>query len=330
MAAYVKSPGEDFRDFLLGVIEDVGRQLMTAYAGEVLRAAILSDTKVAETHVLKSEVAASLRKGDIEIGTFLASCIHLDLIRELMVPRFSAVHSTDLVLSFFNLCHPDYSSKAWRWFLGEKLDSTDKNSIGVEGTIDDDETAYSIFHDLLVLFSMIGIKSLVTLVDELEKITFIHASKGTKYQDILRRMIDDHTKNVCFYFAIAPRQWADLTKESTAFVRRLSGNWYVLDDFQQNNTKDLIEQYLYAVRVENFSTKMAKSTFPDCEPSLCPFTNESISVIQEISEGLVSDIILICRKLLEYLYDYRKQYSCVTAELVKLVAEKEHLEKSHN
>jgi hypothetical protein len=328
LAAYVKSPGEDFRDFLLSMVEDVGRQLMAAYAGEVLRTTILSDPKAAQTHVINSDVAASLKKGEIEIGTFLAGCVHLDLIRELMVPQFKEVHSPDLLLSFFNLCHPDYSSKAWRWFLGEKLDRTDKASIGVETTIDDDETAYAIFDDLLTLFGAIGIKSLVALVDELEKITFISASKRSRYQDLLRRMIDDHTKNVCFYFAIAPRQWADLTKQSTAFVRRLAGNWYLLDDFQPGHTRDLIEQYLYSVRVGDFSAKKAKSAFPGCEPSLCPFTNDSIGVIQEISGGLVSSIILVCRKLLEYLYDYSKQYSSVTPELVRLVAEKEHMEKS--
>jgi hypothetical protein len=335
LASYVKSPGEDFRDFLLGMVEDIGRQLLTSYSEEILRSSILANKQVAETHIFDDSVSASLKKGEINMGTFLVKCRHLDLIRELMLPQFQSVHSTDLVLSFFNLCHPDHSSKAWRWFLGERLESEDKESIGVETTIDDDETAYSIFHDFVSLFSAIGIRSLVTLVDELEKITFIHPSKRVRYQDMLRRMIDDHTKNVCFYFAIAPRQWEALTKETTAFVRRLAGNWYLLDDFEEDHTRELIEKYLYAVRVDDFSSKLAKSKFADCEPSLCPFTDESVSAIQRISGGLVSDVILICRKLLEYLHDYQHEYSSVTTDLVKLVAEKEHLEKevlekSHN
>ena len=141
---------------------------------------------------------------------------------------------------------------------------------------------------MLKLLRLIGIKSLVLLIDEFEKLTFIHPTKRTRYQDKLRDLIDSNPKNLCLYFAIAPTQWKSLAQESTAFIRRLGGNWDELEGFKNEDTKTLIQTYLYFSRVDGISTNTIKSKYQECEVSLCPFTNESINKIQEITKGRVN------------------------------------------
>ena len=75
---------------------------------------------------------------------------------------------------------------------------------------------------------------------------------------------------MCVFFAIAPTQWDDLIKTSTAFIRRLAGNWNKLDDFKKEDTKELIETYLQFSRIKNYNSQKVREKFPDCEPSLCP------------------------------------------------------------
>lgn len=324
LATYVKSPGEDFRDFLLGLVEDIGRPLLTNYSEQVIKDHLGSDKAKAEAHLYQKDFRDTFREGTWDIGTFLQSSRYLDLFREIRQTHFRGIRSDDLVSAFLALSHPDHSSKAWRWFLGERLDKEEKVSAGVEIGIEDDDAAYSVFRGLRSLLKAIGIKSLVIMVDELEKITYIYATKRAKYQDILRQMIDDNTSDICFYFAIAPRQWEDLTKEPTAFVRRLAGNWYLLENFEENYTKELVERYLDVARTDSFSSRAARAKFQDCQASLCPFTNESIDAVQEISHGKASEILLVCRKLLEHLYDNRDKYQSITKGFVDYVKKREH------
>lgn len=316
LAAYIKSPGEDFRDFFLGFIEDIGRSLLTKYSEEILREFIENNRQKIANIIIDPKVKASFIAGNFDLSELLQKSKHLELFRWIKGELFQEVRSNDLVVAFLSLSHPDYSSKAWRWFLGGHLTKGEL----FETSIEDDDTAYSTFRNLVDLLRVTGITSLVVLVDELEKITFIDARKRVKYQDQLRRMIDEYPKNMCMYFAIAPRQWESLTKESTALVRRLAGNWYILDEFKMDNTRELIEKYLYSARVDQFSSKEAKAKFSDCEPSLCPFTTGSIDAIQKASKGLVSSIILLSRKLLEYLSDHQNEYKSITPEMVEIVS----------
>lgn len=321
LAVYIKSPGEDFRDFFLGFIEDIGRFLLTKYSEEVIREYIERNRSKVANIIIEPKLKQSFVAGNFDLSELLQQSKHLELFNWIKADLFQDIRSPDVVKAFLSLSHPDHSSKAWRWFLGGSIT---RGEI-FETSIEDENTAYSVFRNLVDLLHVIGITSLVVLVDELEKITFIEARKRVKYQDQLRRMIDEYPKNMCMYFAIAPRQWESLTKESTALVRRLAGNWYILDEFKIDNTRELIEKYLYHARVDQFSSKVAKETFSECEPSLCPFKIESIDAIQKASKGLVSSIILLNRKLLEYISDNQKEYKYITPEMVEIVQKKERL-----
>lgn len=324
IAVYVKSPGEDFRDFFLGFVEDIGRTALTGYSEKAIRAFVDENKDAVSRIIHDGVVQTTISHSDYDVGDVLRNSQFHNLFEQIRQSRFSDVHSHDLVIAFLTLAHPDYSSRAWRWLIGESLDRIEKESIQVEQTIDDANTAYSVFTDVIRLFRNIGISSFLILLDELEKLTILQASREARYEDMLRRMLDDHTKSIGFYFAIAPKQWEEITTRGTALVRRLAGNWYLLGKFEADFTKELLERYLAAARLEEYNTKVARSRFPDCEPSLAPFASDAVASIQRISKGLISNIILVNRTLLEYLYDSQGQYQSINAKMVDEVKDREH------
>jgi len=313
LAVYVKTPGEDFSYFFYGFVDDIGLDLLTQLSSNFISQAMRSQRELMK-HIFDEEMRKSFMSAEMELGDVMDKIRFFDLADDLKDSKFSGIDS-DLAQAFLSLANPELSATAWRWLLGDNLDRDERGSLHIRASIDPKAT-YKMFCSIVKLFPKIGIENLVVLIDELEKITLITKLKKDKYQDDFRRLIDDHPKNMCFYFAIAPRQWQDLTKEPTALVRRLKGNWHLLEDFKKDETRELIESYLFSVRIAQYPGKKVKASFPNCEPSLFPFTDESIDTISKKSKGVVSDILLICRKALELLCD-SEEYTVITPKLVE-------------
>lgn len=313
LAVYIKTPGEDFSYFFQGFIDGVGPDLLTQLSSKFIIKCMKSEQRLLK-HVIGEEAKKKFQYPEVRVQEVLHQLRILDLINDLKASKFSKIDS-DLAQTILSMADPKFSSISWKWLLGEHLDIDEKGLINVSTSFDPKET-YRLFCDFVKLLQEIGVKNLVILVDELEKITLLQRTKKAKYQDDLRTLIDDHPTNVCFYFAIAPRQWQDLTMEPTALVRRLKGNWYLLEDFKESETKELIEKYLFSARFDQYPAKQIQNSFPSCEPSMFPFTKESVEIISKESRGVVSDILLICRKALELLCD-TEEYSVITRELVE-------------
>jgi hypothetical protein len=326
LAIYVKTPGNDFTDLLFGFIDDVGKSLLTEYARVMLLRYMKANTDEVLAKIFEPSVQKRFLSGDFDIDEVLANSSFVDINSQVRSALFPDVKSDDLVMAFLTLPHPEYGPKAWKWLIGGELDRGEREVLRIGEGIRDPDTAFRLFGEFVKVLNVVGVKSFVILVDELEKITFLTKTSRTNYQDVLRQWIDAYPSNACFYFAIAPHQWDLLVKEPTALVRRLSGNWYVLQAFGEAETRELIEKYLGANRVEPYEIKEAKKNFPSCESELAPFTKESIPVVQSVSKGTVSTILLLCRRSLEHLYDNFEKYRAVTPELVKLVAKEEGFE----
>ncbi len=327
LAVFVRSPGNDFSDLLFAFVDDIGRSLFTQYATVILNDFINKNKENVKHYISKHDVRKEFENGNISLETFMIESEYINLNKEIRNTKFAEIKDDDLVFAFLSLAHPEFGAKAWKWLLGGSLDKSESNSINVSKAIKEPAHTFSIFEDLVKILHIVGIKSLVILVDELEKITFLGKTPREDYQDTLRHWIDSYPKNVCFYFAIAPHQWDNLVKEPTALIRRLSGSWYVLKPFEEENTSELIERYLDSTRTDEYPSKDIKKKFPKCEPDLFPFTNESITTIQQESKGIVSNILLLCRRCLEYLYDEVEKYKVVTPELVSYVSQKEGFDK---
>jgi len=328
LAIYVQSPGEEFEDLFYGIIEDIGRSLLLTYSQKIIRQyyfehkqeflRLIKDGTIRESLDNKNSILS-----ETVIGELIQNSQYNVIFRNIKEKYFGDVHSNDIIYAFLGLSHPIHSWRAWRWFLGEPLDKSDKEVFNFESTIKDSKIAYDILKDFLLLLNDVGISSIVVLVDELEKITLLHPSKRTKYQDYLRQIIDDLSQNTVFYFAIAYRQWNILYQEATALTRRLESNWYVLDNFTRDETELFIKKFLYYGRSENYSSEKAFKKFPKCETALCPFTNDSIDAIYTYTKGKLSKIIVICSKLLEFLIDNQDEYNLITKDMVEKVVREE-------
>ncbi len=312
LAVYIKTPGEDFSHLFFAFIDDIGFDLLTQLSSRFTAKVMRSEPGLLK-NIFNQETREKFKTSKISLEEVLEDLRLFQLATDLRVSIFEGINS-DLSLAFTALIDPQLSSIAWKWLLGESLTKEEKDEIHIHSSIEPKDTV-KIFHDFIILLQRIGITNLVILVDELEKITLLMKTKKDKYQDDLRRFIDDHPRNICFYLAIAPRQWSDLTKEPTALVRRLKGNWHLLEDFKEDETRELIENYLYSVRLDQYPGKKIKDSFPSCDPSLYPFSEDSIASIAKKSKGVVSDILLIARKALELLCDL-KNYPIITPELV--------------
>lgn len=316
LAVYIKTPGVNFSYFFHGFVDDIGLDLLTQLSSNFISETMKSQHQLME-HIFDKKMRNSLMSAEVRLEEVMniGKLRFLDLADDLKRNQFPRILS-DLTQAFLSLANPKMSSTAWKWLLGEQLDKTEKNLLHI-GTSIDPKTTYKLFRDFVKLLRKVGIKNIAILVDELEKITLLTKLRKDAYQDDLRRLIDDHPKNMCFYFGIAPRQWQDLTKEPTALVRRLKGNWHLLEDFKEDETRELIESYLYSARIDQYPGKKVKASFPSCDPSLFPFTDDAIVTISKESKGVVSDILLIGRKVLELLCD-SKEYEVISPELVKL------------
>jgi hypothetical protein len=327
LAIYIRSPGQDFSDLYFATIDDMGKSFLTECASHMLTHQIKTNRKESENY-FNSEAISQFMGGQMSFESLLTlpGSRHLDMARDLRKSLLSDVKDDDLVFAFLSLPHPEFGSKAWKWMLGGSLDRKEKNQLNVEKTIDNSDYAFALFSDLRKILKLVGLKSLVLLIDELEKITFLSKTPRVEYQDVLRHWIDLSPSDTCFYFAIAPHQWDLLVKEPTALVRRLSGNWYVLKKFEKPELRELLEKYLYAGRMDPFEAKEAKKRFPDCDPALSPFTDEALESMLEKTGGTISNLLLLARKCLEYLYDESENFKSVTPQLVEHVSEQEGFE----
>lgn len=313
LAIYVRSPGKNFLEFFGELIEDVGRGTLQKISHKIITDYIDEHRTEAEKFVIGSEKKIL---PDFELADLLRQSMTLDLFKKLRSKVFADLSDPDILYAILFLSHPDYSSLAWRWLLGEKLSTPEKERILVESLIDNKEKAYKQYKNLLNLLSRVGIASLVILVDELERIILIPGLQKAQYYDELRHMIDDSPKATCYFFAIAPTQWNKLTEEPSALARRLSENVMHLEAFDEARIRQLIAKHIKFSRITS-QTSEIKSSFQRCDADLAPFTEDAIKAIYEATHGNVFANLVLCRKLIDYCIDNFPKINEISEETVK-------------
>lgn len=314
LAAYVKNPGDEFRHVLITMMDNIGLQRLAEIVNNFLEDIIKTDEDLKKFY--KHQEFDKYIKDIISIDELMNTSQFLNFIKSLQQNKFSSISNPDLIHALLCLSHPEFSSIAWKWFLGEKLSTSEQNSTNIKTTINN-ENSKKIFSDFFKTLDIMGIKYFGLFIDELEKISDIHQTKMNKYHDDLRQIIDDNVKNVFFYFAITIKQWEKYTSISTALSRRLITNGVKLDEFTEEQTGQLIEKYLEYARTENFNSKDAKKRFPDCDVSLCPFTKDSVKILHKATNGLVYKILQTCKIALELAHDEPTKYPSVKDVIIK-------------
>ena len=298
LGIYIKSPGEEFSDLFFSIIDGIGKELLLGQVHQFLHRQLYASDNSKLIH--NAQVREDYLSQRATVDQILSNSQYISIFNTIYKDNFKEIKNQDLVFALFNLAHNDRSTKSWRWLLGQHLLKDDLQELNLQQTIQSSD-AYQNFLDFVKILRVIGIRYLVLLIDELEKITLLPSTKRANYQDQLRQMIDDNPNGMCLYFAIAPRQWDALTKEPTALVRRLVANYYILKDFQPSETRELIEAYLFTSRTSNYSAEKITDVIPKCEPSLYPFTTLAVEAISKKGKGVVSNILALARISLEIL-----------------------------
>jgi len=164
LAVYIKSPGDDFGEFFTQFIDDIGRSLLTAYSQEVFREYFISHRSDALKHFPSEELKTIFNENTYEIGDMVRKSRYLDVFREIKREKFSDIGSNDLIYAFLSLSHPDLSTRAWKWFLMDKIDKKDyRDHLMIEGPIDNEKVAYAIFKNFTKLLRLLKIGSVENL-----------------------------------------------------------------------------------------------------------------------------------------------------------------------
>lgn len=314
LAAYVKNPGSDFFDLFKTMMDDVGKSHIQKLVTDFIAEKITQDDDFKKFSKLESY--GLFKNNKISLSDLLVDSQYLSYEKTLYNKYFSEISNADMVYAILSLVHPDFSIIAWRWLLGDKIDRVDQNKILVHSNMAS-ENAYALLDNFLNTLRVLGLKYFALFLDELEDITTLHRTKLDSYQNNLRQLIDDNRKYLCLYFSITPQQWKKLTGAKVALSRRLSTNWFILDEFDEDETRLLIEQYLYYSRSDDFSTNEAKKRFPDCGPSLCPFTKEAVVAIKKRTKGVISEVLKLGRGLLEGKHDKHGDPKSITEKDVE-------------
>lgn len=312
-AIYVRSPGRNFLDFYMEFIDDIKRENLTVFAERIISDYIANNRSTVKKFIYDDELKKRINVIEEDIPLLLQSSMIIDMFKDIANKNFTTLKNTDVLYSLLYTAHPTLSAYSWKWFLGSKLTRDEMEYINVRSSIDNPRTAYAVLNDFIKILNIIGIRYVVVFADELEKLTTIPSNLRTVYQDDLRHLIDDYPHGMGIFFAITAFHWQQLNKETTALTRRLEDYVYGLELFKAEQVKELIEKYLEYGRMTEFDkSKMIK----ECEPTLYPFTNESVEEIYALTQGVCSKIIRLCRKCIEYLIEEGKG-GVVTVDLVQ-------------
>lgn len=289
----VSTPGRNFLDFTKEIFNGVGRTRIVELANKIIEEYIQQNKAHVKNLVFK-EYKEKFENNDYNLEDLLENIQIINLIKEIRY-KFEFVRDDDFLHALLYTAQKSSRIIAWNWLIGTMVSVEDKKSMQIISSNDEVNKSKTILKDLVDVIKSLGYKGIVFFVDEFENISVIPSNQRKIYQDDIRNIIDEFTKNVAIFFAITPTAWKDFESEPTALTRRLRSNQLMLKRFGEKDIRELIADFLKSQRSENMYQEI-KSTFSNCEEKFAPFTKDAIDVILSESEGIVSEILELCRK----------------------------------
>jgi archaellum biogenesis ATPase FlaH len=297
IAIYVKSAGRNFKDLYLYFIDDIGREFLSSYSMEMVRAFVAKNPSDTRKHVYGKELANEKDLSHVNTDRLLKNLLFYDFMKALRDSVSTSTHS--IINPLLCLAHPDYSSVAWRWFIGETLTKDERELIRVDYNIEDAKDAQAAFKSLITLFTQSGTTATVLLIDEFERFTLLPKNRRDEYMDEIRHFIDDNPSGLCLVITTTPTAYKELTETPSALTRRIAGAEFELRFFKRDDIEELIARYVSLGRAQNADMKSVLNKHPTSSPFLYPFTKEAVERIDRRSKGLVSTVINLCRESIE-------------------------------
>lgn len=293
LAVYIKKIGRNFKDFYSYFIDDVGSEIFTNLALELILSYLTNHKSKVDSYIIDTTKKINEIKRS-NIPDFLRNSTFKDLFYD-MKQEHRTVHP-DLLSALLHLAHPDYFMTSWRWLLGEKLSKEDMKSINVQSTIDDEYIARVILQNIINFIIIQKEMFLVILIDEFEFFTSLPNIARNRFADDLREFIDVNKKKIFLIIASTPSGIHFIKENYTALERRLFTNMQDLGQFETDDVKELIILYLKNARIDE-----SMNTDNIIKDELFPFTDDAIIEIYEKTKGNIAAILVSCRQLISKL-----------------------------
>lgn len=276
VVGYVAQPGEGFLDIYHEFVYDLGFNRIQELAYEWLA---LVARKVTDTNPTGAGTMRSL----IDNGEVLLSDIVPEVIRKLSdVTRFA-----DFARAIVHMVYEDTNLYAWQWLTAEGIRYEQRKEMEIHSALDDDTMGVRAFTALKNLLLELGYTGVFAFVDEFESIARLSSKNEQATLNSIRHLMDQNSSGLCILFGCAPEVWQDVMSEYHAFSERI-GQEVALRPLTSEHLYELISDYLDRER-----------DGANGEDQIEPFTEESLDLILQRSQGNVRQVLSLCSRVLD-------------------------------
>jgi len=162
--------------------------------------------------------------------------------------------------------------------------------------------AFTALKNLLLDLEYTGV---FVFVDEFESIARLSPKNEQATLNSIRHLMDQNSNGLCMLFGCAPEVWQDVMSEYHAFSERI-GEEVALRPLTAEHIMDLVVDYLQRER-----------TRLESERSVRPFTEDSLELILQRSQGNIRQVLSVCSRILDEAA--AQQQSKITVEFTEEV-----------
>ncbi|MFC7141834.1 BREX system ATP-binding domain-containing protein [Halosimplex aquaticum] len=275
VVGYVAQPGEGFLDIYHEFVYDLGFNRIQELAYEYL-ASVARD--ITDTNPIGASSIESL----IDEGDVLLSDIVPEAIRRLSdVTKFA-----DFARAVVHMVYEDTNLYAWQWLTAEGIRYEQRKEMEIHSALDDDTMGVRAFTAFKNMLLDLGYTGVFVFVDEFESIARLTPKNEQATLNSIRHLMDQNSSGLCILFGCAPEVWQDVMSEYHAFSERIG---------EEVSLRPLTSEHLYEL-VENYLDKERSSTV---ESRIRPFTEESLDLILQRSQGNVRQVLALCSRILD-------------------------------
>ena len=275
VVGYVAQPGEGFLDIYHEFVYDLSfnrlQEIAYAYLASVSR-------DITEANPMGADAMKSL----IDEGDVLLSNIVPEAIRRLSdVTKFA-----DFARAMVHMVYEDTNLYAWQWLTAEGIRYEQRKEMEIHSALDDDTMGVRAFTAFKNMLLDLGYTGVFVFVDEFESIARLTPKNEQATLNSIRHLMDQNSSGLSILFGCAPEVWQDVMSEYHAFSERIG---------QEVSLRPLTSEHLYEL-VENYLDRERPSTV---ERSIQPFTEESLDLIHQRSQGNVRQVLALCSRILD-------------------------------
>jgi type II secretory pathway predicted ATPase ExeA len=276
IVGYVAQPGEGFLDIYHEFVYDMGFDRLQELAYEYLATVTrdLTDSTPGTPQSMESL---------IEEGEVLLSEIVPEAIRRLSdVTKFA-----DFARAIIHMVYENTNLYAWQWLTAEGIRYEQRKEMEIHSALDDDTMGVRAFTALKNMLLELGYTGVFVFVDEFESIARLTPKNEQATLNSIRHLMDQNSDGLCMLFGCAPEVWQDVMSEYHAFSERI-GQEVALRPLTSDHLYELVADYLQRERTTNGQA-----------PDIRPFTEDSLDMVLQQSQGNIRQVLSMCSTLLD-------------------------------